>query len=65
MELSCDASENKPIMKPKSLSYEEKTLILAFRTTQLDSPRGIQKIIFYYIVTYFIIRGNKECYNLK
>ena len=65
MELSCNAGVNKPRVKPKSLSFFEESLILNHFCTQLNTPKGIQKRMLYYVVTYFVIRGNKECYNLK
>ena len=64
MKLFCDARANESRMKSKSLSYKE-VLILFHRKTQLNSSRGIQKRMLYYIVTYFVIRNNEECYNLK
>ena len=52
-------------MKPKRLSSAEEAMIMNHVSTQLTSPRGIQKRLLYYIVTYFVIRGNNECYKLN
>ena len=52
-------------MKLKSLSFFEESLILNHVCTHLNTPKDIQKRMLYYVVIYFITRGNKKCYNLK
>ena len=59
MELSCNASVNKPKVKPKSLSFSEESMILNHICSQLKTSKGIQKRMLYYKVTYFVICGNK------
>jgi hypothetical protein len=65
MEMSRDAGANKPRVKPKCLTFSEEALILKHHSTQLNCPKGLLKRMLYYCVTFFVIRGNKECYNLK
>ena len=65
MQLSCDARVNMVRVKPKSLSSAEVAMILNHVSIQITSPRGIQKQMLYYIVTYFVICENNECYKLN
>ena len=56
---------NKIKVKPKNLFSTEEAMILNHMSTQLTNPRMTQKQMLYYIVTYFVICENNECYKLN